>query len=514
MKRFLHTLHPNQVLLTMIMLSALGLINTVSANDVYHSGEQYGIWTVSNSPYLISGDIIVPHSRQLTIEPGVSIEFLGNFHFFVNGLLIAEGEEEDSLRIKFFRTDSAMWQGVYFNNDADSRSRIINCDITNARIGIDLNQVSPAIRYNRIVAGSYGIYARAGSRPEISANILIRAGDNITQTSTAGIMLAEGSNAVIYSNTRIEVIGGTYGEAIGIMIDRSQPDIRDNWIEVRSQGSSYGIFTRRAENANIFRNIIRVRSWSEMIGFWALESNSTLFRNNNVILIGSSNEATGIRVGYGSNVTLQNNILLGNSASYGINSQDGEVSEESGYNNLWQHQVNYRGDWRGYEDVLADPMFRRHHENIDSVASDGYRLRWDDYPEGEEYKSPCIDAGVEFLNDPDETRSDIGRYYFHQEPETLVDTRELPDSHLLLSSYPNPFNSTTTISVNLPSNAFAKLTIIDVNGRIVQELWNGNLDAGLHNFQWQASGGTPSGLYLVRFTATGKTISSKIILLP
>lgn len=58
--------------------------------------------------------------------------------------------------------------------------------------------------------------------------------------------------------------------------------------------------------------------------------------------------------------------------------------------------------------IDADPLF------ADPDAGD-YHLTWAHYPEEDETKSPCIDAGSpEDEDDPDGTPPDMGAYYFHQ----------------------------------------------------------------------------------------------------
>ncbi|HID38949.1 MAG TPA: hypothetical protein EYP36_05490, partial [Calditrichaeota bacterium] len=92
----------------------------------------FGTWTKEYSPYVIRGEAIIQQDSQLVIEPGVEVRFVtGNKHDYtsaefdlgmlrVNGLLMAEGAEEDSIR--FTREgDSGNWGIVFFNeNQKDS----------------------------------------------------------------------------------------------------------------------------------------------------------------------------------------------------------------------------------------------------------------------------------------------------------------------------------------------------------------------------------------------------------
>jgi len=78
----------------------------------------------------------------------------------------------------------------------------------------------------------------------------------------------------------------------------------------------------------------------------------------------------------------------------------------------------------------------------------------------------------------------------------------LPDEYALISVYPNPFNSATTISVSLPSAADLNVVVFDVVGRQVATLAGGIINAGTHTFTFDASG-LASGMYFIRVTVPG-----------
>lgn len=57
------------------------------------AGFQFGIWSSKDSPYLVVDDIIVPKGLVLKIEPGVVVQFAGQYQIIVEGSLIAKGSE-------------------------------------------------------------------------------------------------------------------------------------------------------------------------------------------------------------------------------------------------------------------------------------------------------------------------------------------------------------------------------------------------------------------------------------
>jgi hypothetical protein len=87
----------------------------------------------------------------------------------------------------------------------------------------------------------------------------------------------------------------------------------------------------------------------------------------------------------------------------------------------------------------------------------------------------------------------------------------------LHQNVPNPFNPVTTIRFDLPEASAVRLEIIDVGGRRVTTLIEGELGAGSHAVEWRgldaAGRRVTSGVYLYRLTATGAGQMRKMLLL-
>jgi len=81
-----------------------------------------------------------------------------------------------------------------------------------------------------------------------------------------------------------------------------------------------------------------------------------------------------------------------------------------------------------------------------------------------------------------------------------------------LSTSPNPFNPTTTLSFTLPQASQVTLAIYDLSGREVADVVNGWRDAGSHQVTFNGSA-LASGVYIYRLTANGQTSSAKMILM-
>jgi hypothetical protein len=88
----------------------------------------------------------------------------------------------------------------------------------------------------------------------------------------------------------------------------------------------------------------------------------------------------------------------------------------------------------------------------------------------------------------------------------------LPTEFALNQNYPNPFNPTTTINFELPRDVKVKLTIYDILGREVTTLVDEQMEAGIHNVQFDAAR-YASGVYFYHLKAGDRVFSKKMMLL-
>jgi len=100
--------------------------------------------------------------------------------------------------------------------------------------------------------------------------------------------------------------------------------------------------------------------------------------------------------------------------------------------------------------------------------------------------------------------------------DTTVITTIRRDAELggfaLHPTFPNPFNSTVTISYSIPVAARVALTIFDMAGRVISTSDHGILNPGLHYSRWDASS-LSSGIYFVRLNAGYHSMTRKCLLL-
>jgi hypothetical protein len=82
-----------------------------------------------------------------------------------------------------------------------------------------------------------------------------------------------------------------------------------------------------------------------------------------------------------------------------------------------------------------------------------------------------------------------------------------------LLNYPNPFNSSTRIQVEIPEGGFAELLIYSVTGELKEVVHRGELEQGRHYMDLNAAGYT-SGIYIaVLKTSAGVKKTAKLLLM-
>lgn len=82
---------------------------------------------------------------------------------------------------------------------------------------------------------------------------------------------------------------------------------------------------------------------------------------------------------------------------------------------------------------------------------------------------------------------------------------------LQLAAFPNPFEHTTTIEYYLPADGTVNLWVTDAQGKVVEQLVQGeNQPAGRHKINWKA-GAISSGVYIPVVEANQQKAVSRLI---
>jgi len=259
-----------------------GVTKSVADNYVSISGTVLNsIWTKNNSPYHITGDVIVDN---LTIEAGVNVEFTGDYVFKVEGVLTAIGSEGSPIIFKKIDslTDNYIWQGILFDH-SPSGSHLKHCLVENSiNSGIRVIDSNPLIE-NCAISNNYSNNIGGGIRISLNSLIdeLIIKNCTITSNNSSvhggGLYVNASNGSVTLQDCKINnnkanpnhdygeyFGGGIYCESAASNFNLINCDIRDN-----------SAFSKSTTNSNCFGGGIYLKAGIVKLLHCNVESNST-----------------------------------------------------------------------------------------------------------------------------------------------------------------------------------------------------------------------------------------------
>ncbi|MCB9357997.1 MAG: T9SS type A sorting domain-containing protein [Calditrichaeota bacterium] len=127
--------------------------------------------------------------------------------------------------------------------------------------------------------------------------------------------------------------------------------------------------------------------------------------------------------------------------------------------------------------------------------------------------SPCIDRGDPVRGqDPDNTRWDIGRDYYDQSSSVGEPLPGVIESARLLPAYPNPFNPSTVLPIEVSHPGLLRVVVWDVLGREVANSAIEVRQAGLQIVHFDGQS-LSSGTYFSQATFNGLTVGGQRLVL-
>jgi hypothetical protein len=96
--------------------------------------------------------------------------------------------------------------------------------------------------------------------------------------------------------------------------------------------------------------------------------------------------------------------------------------------------------------------------------------------------------------------------------ELLTMDISIPTQVTLNEAYPNPFNPITNISFNLPTAMHVDVNILDIQGRLIQNIASDGFSEGLNELVLDGNN-LSSGLYFVQLIAGLDVKYTKVLLL-
>ena len=550
----------SSILVACLSLTILIAGTDICIADVIPGGEVSGMWDAAGSPYLITGEILVPEGLALAIEPGVEVRFQGHYKFNVRGQLLAVGTAQDSI---LFTADDPTegWHSLRFlDTDITGQplSQVRFCRIEYGRVfgscpdnsggGIYLGNADAVIANNLItnntsVAGT-GNWGGGGICCEYSHPTII---DNtITQNHTAGdggAILCYYSHPLISGNVIADNTTGSRGGAIALFM-YSTADIVGNEITGNATfgGSGGGIYCSGSA-AQITNNIIAGNSGHGIANYL-----SNCWIVGNLIEGNSATRGAGIQ-NEGSNPWVINNTIVENQAGQdgggiyntfvfvgGVINSDPVIINTILYGNtaatglqICSHNTSLPTlSYSDLQDLAGDGVAGPANLGDGMLDEDPLFVGIGAHPFALDGLSPCCDTGnpdVSGLNLPAEDlaghpriggdRIDMGAYEFTE--GSPVPGGAALAALVLAQNYPNPFNPMTTIRFELPVARTVCLRIYTIAGALVTTLADRELAAGTHDIVWQGIDNqgrqVASGTYIYRLSADGHTAAKRMVLI-
>ncbi|MEZ5042106.1 MAG: T9SS type A sorting domain-containing protein [Saprospiraceae bacterium] len=131
----------------------------------------------------------------------------------------------------------------------------------------------------------------------------------------------------------------------------------------------------------------------------------------------------------------------------------------------------------------------------------------------------CNDYGDPANGMGDEENQYAISTHIYEQQSSIEEGLLVPPFHtkqMNLEAFPNPFQSELTIQFNLPEAGRVSLQVFNLQGQLIQRLYDGALDAGEHQRQWDGSSersqSLPSGIYLVQLRTEEGVITKKVVL--
>ncbi len=458
------------------------------------SGELSGTISASEAPYLMDGDTWIAENGNALFEPGVVVEVLEDLNdplgIDIYGDVELQGIEADSI---VFRSAALFpgrhaWRGITLREDpAEIAFRYVVIEdadtalsvITSQRISLHDSRFSHCRQAVTICSSDTSYISR--SEFFDNKNGVIFTEDNYHRTALGYL------DSLLFRDTR------------RIAVDMPPGRLSDSRIE----GGYGGICRFRSTSGGGEYQILNNYISDCYYGFqdWYSSTSMFMFKNNIFVnccyidLNGSSvtyyylynNTFYAPEVprysyisGSFTNSYLVNNILY---CTYPADHEGNHTEYSRDYNLI--NMDNYA--MYGVGNIHADPLFH-------NAAEGDFHLM-----EG----SPCIDAGdPTFPYDPDGTRADIGAIPYDPDWVQVEDLRPLPTEDDVCPLYPNPFNGTTTLKINLSDMADVQVHVFNILGQRVGRYQWESLCGGEHRLHLDRQGldftTLASGVYFFR----------------
>ncbi len=181
----------------------------------------------------------------------------------------------------------------------------------------------------------------------------------------------------------------------------------------------------------------------------------------------------------------------------------------NGQDSSWDETANLKYQYTGNQMQIAVPR-----NLINQTGNDiSFYFHWAD-------NIQKLNDITEFFIDGDSAPDRRFNYWYTtQNPTSVKETYQLPQSFSLSQNYPNPFNPSTQIKYSIPQSGIVTLKVYNMLGQEVATLVNQEQKSGNYIVNFDASNlpagrqGLASGVYLYRIEANGFSLTKKMTLL-
>jgi hypothetical protein len=261
------------VLFSTVSFASRTLFQKVEATYVEGLITQDTIWTLVDSPFVVSKNITVCSNATLTIEPEVEVKFGGDFSLIVEGRLVAAGTEDKIITFTSnkYEPRAGDWGAIEFMGT--EASSLMHCIIEYGTNGITVESGTVNIQNSLISLNSENGIIITNGNVEVKNNEIIK--------NTASGIYISGCNQVTVQNSNIT----SNGDGITLTGNlTSEINIHQNKILFNTQ-SGILLEANAYDNTNILNNKLSANSY----GFQVSTSATTYITRNYI-----SNNTVGI----------------------------------------------------------------------------------------------------------------------------------------------------------------------------------------------------------------------------
>jgi hypothetical protein len=191
----------------------------------------------------------------------------------------------------------------------------------------------------------------------------------------------------------------------------------------------------------------------------------------------------------------------------------------------YDHEIFYNGNSMAYIQDISDYVFNMIYDNyiyVDSVLiGDRIATTYSGNTESYEYYFKLWELSESFTIDLFKSASSKLASLIYTcwlnagSPNPTTDIAALNEpiqDFVLCQNYPNPFNSQTNIAFELEKTAEISISIFNLKGQMVDEIFNEIREPGYHTINWDA-GNVSAGIYIIKMEAESFIAMKKCLLL-